>query len=105
MKMCDRLKIITVQGVTLTLNPPLFFVLTMFLVITSSVSSLYYIQLHFRLVFIMKANTVNPDQTAPSDCSLGSSLIWVHSVCNTGYLRTEADERANDKSHDWREKG
>ena len=31
---------------------------------------------------------MNPDQTAPS-----SSLIWVYTVCNIGYLRTKADER------------
>ena len=29
-----------------------------------------------------------------SDCSLGSSLIWVHIVCNIGYLKTLADERS-----------
>ena len=34
---------------------------------------------------------------------LWSSLIWVHSVCNKGYLRTLADERADDKSCDWQE--
>ena len=43
---------------------------------------------------------MNPDQTA----SLGS-LIWVHIVCNIGYLRTYADERADDKSRDWQDNG
>ena len=35
---------------------------------------------------------MSPDQAAP----LG------HSVCYTGYLRTSAEERADDKSRDWR---
>ena len=30
--------------------------------------------------FTMKVNSMNPDQTAPE----GTSLIWVHTVCNTG---------------------
>ena len=32
----------------------------------SAFSSAAYIQVHFRLNFIMEANTMNPDQTAPS---------------------------------------
>ena len=39
-----------------------------------------------------KANNMNPDQTAP----LGSSLIWVHIVCNIGYHSLQADERVDD---------
>ena len=39
--------------------------------------SVAYTQVHFRLDFFMEANTMNPDQ--------GSSLIWVHIVCNIGY--------------------
>ena len=42
---------------------------------------------------------MNSDQTAPE-----SSLIWVHIVCNIGYLRAKTDERADDRSRDWREK-
>ena len=34
----------------------------------------------------------------------GNSLIWVHIVCNKGYLRTFTDENVDDKSPDWREK-
>ena len=34
------------------------------------------------------------DQTAAK----GSSLIWVHSVCNIGYLGTKANEKAEDQS-------
>ena len=34
----------------------------------------------FRLDFIIDANTMNPDQTAPRGA--GSSLICVHIVCN-----------------------
>ena len=45
-------------------------------------TSTAYIQVYFWLDFIMEANTMYPDQTAP----LGSNLIWVHIVCNTGYL-------------------
>ena len=49
----------------------------------------------------MVANTMNPDQAAPQ----GSSLIFVHSVCNKGYLRTLPNERTDDKSGDWLENG
>ena len=35
--------------------------------------------MHFRLDFIMEANAMNPDP--------GSSLIWVHIVCNIGCRR------------------
>ena len=38
-------------------------------------------QVHFRLDFIMEAN----------------SLTLVHVVCNIGYLRTQADERVDNK--------
>ena len=57
-------------------------------------SSIAYIIMHFRLDFIIEANTMNPDQTAP----LGSSLIWVHSVCNVGYESTQTDERSRERS-------
>ena len=59
-----------------------------------------YIQVHFRPDYIMEANAMNPDQTAPK----GSSLIWVHSVCIIGHLSTQAEERVDDKSSDWRQK-
>ena len=59
-----------------------------------------YIQEHFRLDFVMEANTMNPDQTAPR----GSSLNWVHIVCNIGYLNTKADQRVNNKSSNLQEK-
>ena len=59
----------------------------------------------FRLDFFIEANNMGPDQTTPmlqyepwSDYSHGRSLIWAHIVCNTGYLRTKADERAYNKS-------
>ena len=42
---------------TLTLIPPLFFVLKML----SAFMSAAYIQVHFRLDFFMKANNMNPD--------------------------------------------
>ena len=53
--------------------------------------------MHFRLDFFMEANNMNPDQTAPN----GGSLIWVHIICNTNYLRIYTDERAENKRHDW----
>ena len=37
------------------------------------------------------------EQTAP--------LIWVHIICNGGSLRRYADEKADNKSRDWRENG
>ena len=38
---------------------------------------------------------MDPDQTAPN----GSSVRWVHIVCNIGYLRTYAEETADDKKY------
>ena len=57
---------------------------------------------YIRLDFIIDANTMSSDQTAPK--GKGSSLIWVHSVCNIGFLITQADKRADNKSCDGREK-
>ena len=51
-----------------------------------------YIQVCFRLEFIKETNTMNLDQTADT-------------VCNMGCLRKEADERADNKSCIWWEKG
>ena len=47
-----------------------------------------YNQVQSRLDFFMDANNMNPGQTAPK----GQSDLG-HIVCNTGYLRTQADER------------
>ena len=44
----------------------------------------------------MESNTMYADQTAARE----SSLIYVYNVYNKGNLRT--DERAGDKSRDWR---
>ena len=63
-----------------------------FITFTLIPPSAAYIQVHFKLDFIMEANTMNLYQTA---------LIWVHIVCNIGYSRKWADERADDKSWDW----
>ena len=38
---------------------------------------------HFKLEFVMEANNMNPDQTAP-----WRSLICIHIACNTGSLNT-----------------
>ena len=46
-------------SIVLALIPPIIFVL--FILYTA------YIQVHFRLDFIMEATTMNPDQTAPKD--------------------------------------
>ena len=59
-----------------------------------------YIQLLFRLLFTMEANTMNPDQTAPN-----SSLIWVHIVCNLSYQSKSEDEQADDTCYERWEKG
>ena len=45
-----------------------------------------YTQVHFKLDFIMEANTMYPDQT-------------VHIFCNTGYLNL-AEEKADENCHD-----
>ena len=58
-----------------------FFVLKMSVFFRSAT----YIEVHFRLDFVIESNTMNPDP-------LGSSLIWVHIVCNIGYQSTYADE-------------
>ena len=55
----------------------------------------------FKSYFIMKANSIDADQTAPS----GSSLIWVHVLCNIGYESTPVDEKADDIYYKWRENG
>ena len=46
----------------------------------------------------IEANSVDPEQTAP----IGSSLIWVHTVCYRGFLNISADEKADDFCFDWR---
>ena len=62
----------------LVLIPPIYFCPEN---IVCFLSLIHYIQVHSRLDFIMKANTMNPDQTAPEEQSdLG--------VCNIGLFRT-----------------
>ena len=39
-----------------------------------------------------------------SDCSYGSSLIWVHIVCNIGY-QSKSEEKADDNCYEWPGKG
>ena len=43
-------------------------------------------QVHYRLDFILEANTMT------------QVLIWVKIVCNIGYLNTKAEEMTDDKS-------
>ena len=54
-----------------------------------------YIQVHFRLDFIKEAKTMNPEQSDLDPCCLQYKLL--KSIL--------ADERADDISRDWREKG
>ena len=72
------------------------FILHIFLCYKSClfIGSVAYAQMHsiFKSYFISKANSINADQTA----RLGSSLIWVHIVCDVGYESTPADEKADD---------
>ena len=64
---------------------------------------------HFRLDFIMEANNMKPVWSGSILFAMKAtyelSLIWVHIVCNKGYLSTWAEEMADNKSHDWLEKG
>ena len=64
-------------------------------------SSAFYVRCIFSSALQTRLNTINLDQTV----SLGSSLICVHIVFNIGYLRTQADEIADNKCRDWRAKG
>ena len=50
----------------------------------------------FQTYFCIQANSVDPDQTA--------RLIWVHTVCRSD-LKSQADDKADDNSCDWRFKG
>ena len=57
-----------------------------------------YIQVHFRLDFIMEASTMNPDQTK------GSSLIWAILIAISAAKKHKQTRGADDKSQDWQEK-
>ena len=63
--------------ITLTLILPIFFVCLLHLL---------HIFIALINTFTREANTINPDQTAPS-------LLWVHTVCNIGLKSTSADEK------------
>ena len=48
---------------------------------------LHIFMFHFRQDFFMEANNMNSDHTAPKEQqSQGSRLIWIHIVCNIGYI-------------------
>ena len=64
--------------------PANIFVLNICLLITSAA----YIQVHFRLLLITESKYFVPW----SNYFLGSSLIWVHIVYNTGYQSKSEDE-------------
>ena len=54
-----------------------------------------YTQVHFRLDFVMKANIMNPDQTADHWEQSDQGPLF---VSNIDYLRTYADNRVDNKS-------
>ena len=60
-----------------------------------------YIQVHFRLDFLMEANNMSPDQTAP----LGA--VWTQFILFAVYAIKEHEQtrRADDSSCNWRAKG
>ena len=64
-------------------------------VVSNTVHSYAYIQVHFRHDVFIEANNMNPNQIDPF-------LIWGHIVCNISYQRTKADETADGKSPNWR---
>ena len=49
----------------------------------------------FQTYFCIQANSVDPDQ----------SLIWVHTVCKNDFLKSQADDKADDSCCDWQFKG
>ena len=65
-----------------------------------------------RLLYIFKYIYSNAIQTTSSheskhyepwsDCSMGSCLIWVHIVCNIGFLSVNTDKWADDNCHEQR---
>ena len=67
---------------------------------SSAFTSAAYIQVHIRLYFFHGNKQYEPW----SDCSPGSSLIWVNIVCNIGYLKYK-QMRKQQTSCDWLEKG
>ena len=52
--------------------------------------SVAYIQMHFRLVFIMEVKLMSP----------GYNLHNVHIVCNIGCQTTSSDEQADNNCHE-----
>ena len=64
----------------------------------SSVYAVWLIFLQtFQTYYCIQANSVDPNQTAPS-------LIWVHTVCKN-VLKPQADDKVDDKCCDWQFKG
>ena len=53
----------------------------------------------FQTYFCIQANSVDPDQTAPEQSDLGPYCLqkWL--------LKSQADDKADDNSCDWRFKG
>ena len=82
----DIRKCLYVYAITLIL--PTFFVLKI-----SAYHFCFIYSYALQIIFYHGSKHYEPS----SDCSLGSSLVWAHSVCNIVYQSTQADERS-DKS-------
>ena len=56
--------------------------------------------LTFQTYFCIQANSVDPDQTAPREA------VWSGSIClQKWFLKSQADEKADDNYCDWQFKG
>ena len=54
----------------------------------------------FQTYFCIQANSVDPDQTAPR------GAVWSGStVCKNDFLKSQADDKADDNCCDWQLKG
>ena len=67
----------------------------------SSVYVVYWIFLQtFLTYFCIQANSVDPDQTAPKGAVWSGSTLFAKMT-----LKSQADDKADDNSCDWRFKG
>ena len=54
----------------------------------------------FQTYFCIQANSVDPDQTAPKAAVWSGSILFAEMT-----LKSQADDKADDNSCDWRFKG
>ena len=59
------------------------------------------LQPFFKPIFCILANSVDPDQTAPT----GAVWSGVHTVCKKWLLKSQADDKADNNCCDWQFKG